>query len=117
MNGYRYAQGYPAPAAGNPYSALLGSVGCMPRAATVISPALAARTTPPAPATVGQVEPGFNAFNPWVALTMASAAASAYHGYARNRSILWAGIWGIAGGVFPIITPAIALAQGFGERE
>ena len=46
----------------------------------------------------------------------ASMAASAYHGYKRNDSIGWALVWGLAGSVFPIITPVIAVAQGFGEK-
>ena len=51
------------------------------------------------------------------ALALASSAASAYHGYKRNRSIGWAIAWGVAGGLAPILTPAIALAQGFGDRK
>lgn len=46
----------------------------------------------------------------------ASVAASAYHGYKRNRSVGWAVAWGLLGGLFPIITPAIAVGQGFGRR-
>lgn len=46
----------------------------------------------------------------------ASVAASAYHGYKRNRSVGWAVAWGLLGGLFPVITPAIAFAQGFGKR-
>ena len=130
MNQYRYVPGRaaspgyaagPGISPGNPYSALLGSVGCMPGMARAISPDLYARTTPTqsgptagAGATTGAIsDPG----GLWPAITMASAAASAYHGYARNRSILWAGVWGLLGYAFPIITPAVAVAQGFGERE
>lgn len=51
------------------------------------------------------------------AVVMLSSAASAYHGYKRNKSGLWAIIWGVAGGVAPIITPAVAVAQGFGKRK
>lgn len=47
----------------------------------------------------------------------ASMAASAYHGYKRNNSIGWALWWGLMGAMFPIITPTIALAQGFGKRK
>ncbi len=50
-------------------------------------------------------------------LATASMAASAYHGYKRNRSIGWAFVWGFFGGVFPVITPVIAVAQGFGKRK
>lgn len=53
----------------------------------------------------------------WGVLSTASAAASAFHGYRRNQSIGWAVIWGIMGGVFPIFTPVVALAQGYGRRK
>lgn len=49
-------------------------------------------------------------------IEVASIAASAYHGYKRNNSTGWAIWWGLMGGLFPIITPAIAVAQGFGKR-
>ena len=51
------------------------------------------------------------------AIVAASTFAGAYHGYKRNRSIGWAAWWGLMGAVFPIITPAVALAQGFGKRK
>jgi len=50
-------------------------------------------------------------------LATASIGASAYHGYRRNRSWGWAFGWGLLGAFFPIITPAVALAQGFGKRK
>lgn len=51
-----------------------------------------------------------------MALSLGSAAASTYHGYKRNRgSVPWALAWGFLGGMFPIVTPAIAVAQGFGK--
>jgi hypothetical protein len=48
-------------------------------------------------------------------LALTSSAASAFHGYRRNRSIGWAIVWGLLGGIFPVFTPTIALAQGFGK--
>lgn len=51
----------------------------------------------------------------WSVLGTASMAASAFHGYRRNQSIGWALAWGVLGGVFPVLTPAVALAQGFGQ--
>lgn len=55
-------------------------------------------------------------FRIWAALSTASAAACAYHGYRRHRgSIGWAIGWGMLGGIFFPITPAIALAEGFGK--
>lgn len=51
-----------------------------------------------------------------ITLSAASLGASAYHGYRRNRgSVGWAIAWGLLGGLFPIITPAVALAQGFAK--
>lgn len=52
----------------------------------------------------------------WGVLSTASAAASAYHGYKRNNSVGWAIWWGLMGGMFPVITPAIGLAQGWSKR-
>lgn len=53
----------------------------------------------------------------WWLLSTASMAASAYHGYKRNDSVGWAVGWGLLGGIFPIITPTIAVAQGFGKPK
>lgn len=53
----------------------------------------------------------------WWVLSTASMAASAYHGYKRNDSVGWAVAWGLLGGMFPVLVPAIALAQGFGKRK
>lgn len=50
-------------------------------------------------------------------ISTASMAASAYHGYRRNQSVGWALAWGAAGALFPVITPVIAVAQGFGKRK
>jgi hypothetical protein len=49
-------------------------------------------------------------------LMAASSAAAAYHGYKRNQSVGWAIWWGVMGYVAPVITPAVAVAQGFGKR-
>lgn len=49
-------------------------------------------------------------------LATASMAASAYHGVKRNKGSIGYGIWwGIMGAMFPVITPAIAVAQGFAK--
>lgn len=50
-------------------------------------------------------------------LRTASFAASTYHGYKRNKSIGWAIWWGAMGALFPVVTPVIALAQGFGKAK
>lgn len=52
----------------------------------------------------------------WSLLSAASMGASAFHGYRRHRgSIGWAVVWALMGGLFPIVVPAIALAEGFGK--
>ena len=52
----------------------------------------------------------------WTALAVASFAASVYHGSKRHGgSIGWGLAWGAAGAVFPVVTPAIAAAQGFAK--
>lgn len=50
-------------------------------------------------------------------LSIASGAAGAYHGYRRNQSIGWGLWWFLMGSIFPIVTPVIALAQGYGKRK
>jgi hypothetical protein len=54
----------------------------------------------------------------WSVAHVGSVGLSAYHGYKRNRgSVKWAIAWGLLGGLFPIITPAVAFAQGIGDRK
>lgn len=53
----------------------------------------------------------------WMALSAASAGLSAYHGYKRNLSVGWAIVWGLAGSAFPLISVAVALAQGYGKPK
>lgn len=54
---------------------------------------------------------------PWMwVLSAGSSAASAWHGYRRNQSIGWAIWWAVMGGMFPLVTPAIGAAQGWGKR-
>jgi len=53
----------------------------------------------------------------WGVLSTASFAASVYHGYKRNDSVGWAIWWGFMGAIFPVITPTIAVAQGFGKPK
>lgn len=52
----------------------------------------------------------------WSILGTVSVGLGAYHGYKRhNGSIGWAIGWAFLGGIFPVVTPAIAFAQGFGQ--
>jgi hypothetical protein len=53
----------------------------------------------------------------WGILATASFAASVYHGYKRNDSVGWAIGWGVLGAIFPVITPTIAVAQGFAKPK
>jgi hypothetical protein len=50
-------------------------------------------------------------------LALVSATASGFHGYRRNNSLGWGLVWFVMGSVFPIITPVIGLAQGFGQER
>lgn len=52
----------------------------------------------------------------WELVTPVSIGLSAFHGYKRhNADLAWGAGWGILGGLFPIITPVIAFAQGFAK--
>jgi len=53
----------------------------------------------------------------WSLLATASAAASAYHGYKRNDSVGWAIGWFVLGSLFPVVTPVVAIAQGFAKPK
>lgn len=53
----------------------------------------------------------------WYAASLASSGACAYHGYKRNGTIISAILWTLAGGFFPVISVAIAAAQGFGKEK
>lgn len=47
-----------------------------------------------------------------------SAVASAYHGYQRSGRKTGAAVgWGVLGFLFPLITPAVAMVQGYGEPK
>ncbi len=47
-----------------------------------------------------------------------SMVLSAYHGLRRNRgSLAWGLAWGVAGRLFPLLVPALAVAQGFAKEK
>jgi hypothetical protein len=52
-----------------------------------------------------------------ITLSHVGAAAAAYHGYKRTGGVKGALIWGLLGGLAPVITNAVAVAQGFGQRK
>lgn len=53
----------------------------------------------------------------YTAIEMAGAVIGTYHGYKRNNSVGWALVWGVLGGMVPIFTIPIALAQGLGKKK
>lgn len=53
----------------------------------------------------------------WGVLGTVSTAVSAFHGYRRHGSVGGALGWGLLGGLFPVLTPTIALAQGFARPK
>jgi uncharacterized membrane protein HdeD (DUF308 family) len=50
--------------------------------------------------------------NVGTALAVTGTAVGAYHGYKRNDSVGWAIVWGLLGGLAPIIVIPVAFAQG-----
>lgn len=49
-------------------------------------------------------------------LSLASGIASAYHGSRRYPRRVWPAVgWGVMGMIFPVITPVVAVAQGYGK--
>lgn len=48
-------------------------------------------------------------------ISVLSAAVSGYHGYKRNQSVGWGVGWFVLGGLFPILVPVIAVAQGYAK--
>lgn len=100
--------------------------------ATPLSPVMVSITNnAPAVRPSGAMEgsPSFNPYaNPdgstntsavvWTGVSVVSAFASAYHGAMRNKgSVGYGFLWGVAGALSPIVTPAIAVAQGFAKPE
>ena len=51
-------------------------------------------------------------------VSYAGVGVGAFHGYRRNRgSVGWAIGWALLGGLFPLITGGIAIAQGLGKPK
>lgn len=91
------------------------SVGSPSAAAIAPSGQTALNTPPPAPPI------NWADYRPSPVMSVviaASVAASAIHGYRRNEgSVGYALLWAGMGFLFPIIVPAVAIAEGFGEPE
>lgn len=52
----------------------------------------------------------------WTGVSVASGFASAYHGAKRHGgSAGWGLVWGALGVLFPVVTPAVAIAQGYAK--
>ena len=66
-------------------------------------------TTPKTGINVVDKYSGLVGGNPWV------SGALAYHGYARNGSLLWGAVWGLL--VPNIIGLPLALIQGFAKTK
>ena len=68
----------------------------------------------PAPAVIF---PSQTVRNVYGVLAIASSGIGFYHGYLRNGGSLGWGLgWAIMGSIAPVLTPALAFAQGIGER-
>lgn len=51
-------------------------------------------------------------------LVLLSTGFSAYHGYKRNHeNVPYGALWGFFGALFPIITPIVAVVQGYAKPE
>jgi len=66
---------------------------------------------------VGADNPPSSDSNTGSIIMAAGVVGGAYHGYKRSRSVGWAVAWGLLGGMFPLITGGVALAQGFGKPK
>jgi hypothetical protein len=53
----------------------------------------------------------------WVPISLLSGMLSAYHGYKRDHTPIASFGWFTLGTMFPLITPAVAVAQGFGKSR
>lgn len=58
---------------------------------------------------------------PWKTIagvaTITSAALAGFHGARRNDSVGWGVWWFTMGLIFPVFTPIVGFAQGFGKRK
>ena len=50
-------------------------------------------------------------------LSLAGSVSGAYHGYKRHNSVGWAIGWAILGGMLPVITIPLSLAEGYAKPE
>ena len=53
----------------------------------------------------------------WKVASAAGGVGGMYHGYKRDKSVLWALVYGFAGSLFPVIVLPLMLAQGFGKPK
>lgn len=84
---------------------------------TTQTSAIERKSTAKTTATLGGLG-GFPVHPAYAVVMAASGAASAYHGYLRSRGSVGSAVgWGLLGTIFPILTPAVALAQGFGKPK
>ena len=105
-----------------PPASLATAIAPLPRALTPFAPTTAWSSNLFTPAAAdgtatGQVAPSYGMETLASSVALAGTALGAYHGYKRTESLGWALGWALLGGLFPIITIPVALAQGFGRRE
>ena len=89
----------------------------MNRYAPLLSPALASSRDARRSPRFGQAVSDQTLQRVGAGLAVAGAALGAYHGYKRDDSVGWAIWWSLMGGLVPIVTIPIALAQGFGQPK
>lgn len=81
------------------------------------NPPMPATATPPAAASGTGFKMSANGMVLSASLSLLSGAVSAVHGWKRDHTPISVFGWGVLGMMFPIITPAVALAQGYGRRR
>lgn len=79
------------------------------------TPAMPATATPPAASSGFRMSA--NGMMLSASLSLLSGLVSAVHGWKRDHTPIAVFGWGTLGMMFPIITPAVALAQGYGRRR
>lgn len=80
---------------------------------TMTTPGLPATSTAPAASVTGPSAAGAG----MMMLMLLSGLASAVHGWKRDHTPISAFGWFTLGSMFPIITPTVAIAQGYGKRR
>jgi len=68
--------------------------------------------------TIGQAAIPLGSEKPgWIIFALLGSAVSGYHGWKRNGTVTMAVGWAAAGVVSPLLTTAVAFAQGFAKKN